>query len=255
MTAVNNQQVNSFLKLTQINRQNIDMSKSVDNKNILNNSVSLKSDDSKEVKYELEGDLDFKSLDIDNSKVDEKFVKKTNAEIDKIVAEYVKKADKEYEYVKNVYDEVDKKREEVDKTFERIDELLDKQKTGNLSSSEEAELGELLSVIRQTISEFSTVDNKMWSFLVSTDKDYTTSAAKINNVIPEGKIISDATFHAVEIEKQEGLNNLRPSSGVSTWGIRDQHYNQLNSDIALFKAKLSGTKYYDKYFDKKGNMI
>ena len=37
MTAVNNQQVNSFLKLTQINRQNIDTSKSVDNKNILNN--------------------------------------------------------------------------------------------------------------------------------------------------------------------------------------------------------------------------
>lgn len=253
MTAVNNQQVNSFLKLTQINRQNIDTSKSVDNKNILNNPVSLKSDDSKEVKYELEGDLDFKSLDIDNSKVDEKFVKKTNAEIDKIVAEYVKKADKEYEYVKNVYDEVDKKREEVYKTFERIDELLDKQKTGNLSSSEEAELGELLSVIRQTISEFRTVDNKMWSFLVSTDKVYTTSAAKIINVIPEGKIISDATLHAVK--DQEGLNNLRPSSGVSTWGIRDQHYDQLNSDIALFKAKLSGTKYYDKYFDKKGNMI
>lgn len=253
MTAVNNQQVNSFLKLTQINRQNIDTSKSVDNKNILNNSVSLKSDDSKEVKYELEGDLDFKSLDIDNSKVDEKFVKKTNAEIDKIVAEYVKKADKEYEYVKNVYDEVDKKREEVYKTFERIDELLDKQKTGNLSSSEEAELGELLSVIRQTISEFRTVDNKMWSFLVSTDKVYTTSAAKIINVIPEGKIISDATLHAVK--DQEGLDNLRPSSGVSTWGIRDQHYDQLNSDIALFKAKLSGTKYYDKYFDKKGNMI
>lgn len=254
MTAVNNQQVNSFLKLTQINRQNIDTSKPVNNNKALNNSVSLKSDDNKEVKYELDGDLDFNELNEDNSKVDEKFVKKVNDEIDKIVAEYVKKADKEYEYVKNVYDEVDKKREEVDKTFERIDELLDKQKTGNLSSSEEAELGELISVIRQTISEFRTVDNKMWS-LLSNGKVRDTSVAKIRNVIPEGKIISEATFHAVEIERQEGLDNLRPSSGVSTWGIRDQHYDQLNSDIALFKAKLSGTKYYDKYFDKKGNMI
>ena len=209
MTAVNNQQVNSFLKLTQINRQNIDTSKPVNNNKALNNSVSLKSDDNKEVKYELDGDLDFNELNEDNSKVDEKFVKKVNDEIDKIVAEYVKKADKEYE---------------------------------------------LISVIRQTISEFRTVDNKMWS-LLSNGKVRDTSVAKIRNVIPEGKIISEATFHAVEIERQEGLDNLRPSSGVSTWGIRDQHYDQLNSDIALFKAKLSGTKYYDKYFDKKGNMI
>ena len=62
MTAVNNQQVNSFLKLTQINRQNIDTSKSVDNKNILNNSVSLKSDDNEKVKYEIEGDFNLKDL-------------------------------------------------------------------------------------------------------------------------------------------------------------------------------------------------
>ena len=74
MTVVNNKQA-TFLKLTQVRSKYINTLQ-ISNNRILNNSTSLKSDDSKEVKYEIDGDLSFDELEGNNSKLSDKKVQK-----------------------------------------------------------------------------------------------------------------------------------------------------------------------------------
>lgn len=263
MTAVNNQQVNSFLKLTQINRQNIDTSKSVDNKNILNNSVSLKSDDNEKVKYEIEGDFNLKDL---NEIDDVNLKKEAEAKLSNIYkrAESEAKAinDKMEKILETSEKEIKEKTENIEKSSKKIDELFDKQKRGKITEDEKKELSEFIknhanSIL--SIKKYLENDKKieqMGNLRNNFDNKYNYASTENHQILDNlSKNQGDNVGWSDDAAALNNKYNFYDISNKLAKNIdkimkdNNELYRNNKTYAESFKSKLTGTEYFKKYFE------
>ncbi len=272
MTAINNQQVNSFLKLTQINRQNIDTSKFVDNKNTLNNSVSLKSDDSKEVKYELEGDLNFDELDnIDDTRI----VKQAEEKIKNIYERAEKESKTITSEIEKSLDKNEKETNElitkIEETSKKVDILISKLKKGDISDDEKKELGELCNDYSNSlvkINNYCINSNKnfierMFSKRENFNEKYNCifNSSEYNAIITDlsakqGKSVGISEDASSLLDKYDtnAISNDLASKMKKFINRNNELYNKNKAYAESFKVELSGTEFFKKYFENREDL-